>query len=195
MPDYPYTDADPTWASSYLWPLVIPLIPARSRVFEVGCGNGALNRRLSELGHDAQGVDTSESGIALAGPHCHVGSAYEDLANRYGRFDVVLSLEVIEHCFEPRRFSATVFDLLVPGGLAIVSTPFHGYLKNLALAVTGKLDDHFTALWDGGHIKFFSERTLGQLLAEAGFREVQFLRAGRIPPFAKSMIALARKPR
>jgi hypothetical protein len=46
--------------------------------------------------------------------------------------------------------------LLSPGGVAFISTPNHGYLKTLALAVTGKMDAHFTASWDGGHIKFFS---------------------------------------
>ncbi|MFN3682011.1 MAG: hypothetical protein ACK4VP_08235, partial [Nitrospira sp.] len=77
------------------------------------------------------------------------------------------------------------------GGVAIVSTPYHGYWKNLALALSGKMDAHFTALWDHGHIKFWSIRTLRQLLQEAGFSEIRFLRVGRIPPLAKSMIAVA----
>ena len=79
------------------------------------------------------------------------------------------------------------------GGGVIVSTPYHGYLKNLAMAVTGKMDAHFTALWDHGHIKFWSVRTLTILLEEAGFRDLRFLRVGRIPPLAKSMIAIARR--
>ena len=59
--------------------------------------------------------------------------------------------------------------------------PYHGYLKNFALAVTGKMDSHFTALWLGGHIKFFSIQTLGQLLKDAGAKKIQFLRVGRVP--------------
>lgn len=191
---YRYTDNEATWGSAYLWPKVLPLIPPRSRVFEIGCGNGALTRKLRELGHDAIGVDASESGIAMAGPHCFLGSAYDDLAAQYGRFPVVVSLEVVEHLLEPRRFARAALDLLEPGGTAVISTPFHGYWKNLALALANKMDAHFTALWDGGHIKFWSERTLGTLLSEAGFVDVQFSRVGRIPPIAKSMIAVARKP-
>ena len=42
----------------------------------------------------------------------------------------------------------------------MLSTPYHGYLKNLALAVSGRMDRHFTALHVGGHIKFFSIETL-----------------------------------
>ena len=60
------------------------------------------------------------------------------------------------------------------------------------LALTGKMDDHFTALWDHGHIKFWSMKTLSTLLEETGFRDVDFRRVGRIPPLAKSMIAVAK---
>lgn len=66
--------------------------------------------------------------------------------------------------------------------------------NNLAMAMTGRMDAHFTALWDHGHIKFWSVRTLGLLLEEAGFRDIAFTRVGRVPPLAKSMIAIARKP-
>jgi 2-polyprenyl-6-hydroxyphenyl methylase/3-demethylubiquinone-9 3-methyltransferase len=57
------------------------------------------------------------------------------------------------------------------------------------------MDAHFTALWDYGHIKFWSEKTLRVLLEEAGFRDIRFRRVGRVPALAKSMIAVARKPR
>jgi hypothetical protein len=61
----------------------------------------------------------------------------------------------VEHPFDPPSFAHTLFDLADPGGLAIISTPYHGYWKNLAMSLTGKLDSHFTALWVGGNIKFW----------------------------------------
>lgn len=106
---------------------------------------------------------------------------------------MVVSLEVVEHVFDPKLFARNLFALVAPGGCAVVSTPYHGYLKNLALAVTGRMDRHFTALWDGGHIKFWSIETLGRLLRDAGFKTVRFVRVGRIPPLARSMIAVAEK--
>jgi SAM-dependent methyltransferase len=145
------------------------------------------------------GVDPSTEGIAQANAQypqlkLEEGSAYDDLAARFGRFPVVTSLEVVEHVYAPRHYAATLFSLLEPGGTAIVSTPYHGYWKNLAMALTGKMDAHFTALWDHGHIKFWSVKTLGELLREAGFVDIRFERVGRIPALAKSMIAIARKP-
>jgi 2-polyprenyl-6-hydroxyphenyl methylase/3-demethylubiquinone-9 3-methyltransferase len=57
---------------------------------------------------------------------------------------------------------------LKPAGHFIVSTPYHGWLKNVVLALSGKMDNHFTALWDGGHIKFWSRETLSRLLRSKG---------------------------
>lgn len=123
-----------------------------------------------------------------------VGSAYDDLPAKYGTFPLVVSLEVIEHCMDPRAFARTLMALIEPGGVGVVSTPYHGYMKNLALALSGRMDRHFTALWDGGHVKFFSIKTLGQLLDEVGARDVDFIRVGRIPMLAKSMVAVVHKP-
>jgi 2-polyprenyl-6-hydroxyphenyl methylase/3-demethylubiquinone-9 3-methyltransferase len=170
------------------------------RIFDLGCGNGSVASVLATDGWDVTGVDPSLEGIAEANKafpnlRLFLGSAYDDLAKTYGRFPVVISLEVVEHVYAPRDYARTLFDLVEPGGVAIVSTPYHGYLKNLALAVTGKMDMHFTALWDHGHIKFWSIHTLKTLLQEAGFADVRFHRVGRIKSLAKSMIAVAEKPR
>jgi 2-polyprenyl-6-hydroxyphenyl methylase/3-demethylubiquinone-9 3-methyltransferase len=202
MREYGYSDSEPTWANSYLWPELQRLIAGRpwkdKRAFDLGCGNGATANMLSALGFETTAVDTSETGIALAHeafPHINafVGSAYDDLASRYGTFPLVVSLEVVEHCIDPRAFAKTFFALIAPGGLGVLSTPHHGYWKNLALAVSGKMDAHFTALWDGGHVKFWSIKTLRVLLEEAGAINVQFVRVGRLPPLAKSMIAIVEK--
>jgi 2-polyprenyl-6-hydroxyphenyl methylase/3-demethylubiquinone-9 3-methyltransferase len=70
---------------------------------------------------------------------------------------------------------------LKPGGVIILTTPYHGYLKNLALSLLNAWDKHFTVDWEGGHIKFFSPKTLSAMLKEAGFGEIEFRGAGRLP--------------
>ena len=198
---YAYENADFTDAHSYLLPALARILDVASprRLFEVGCGNGAIANWLHSRGIEVTGIDFSESGImeahrAYPGLRLALGSAYDDLAALYGQFPVVISLEVVEHLYFPRKFAKTVFDLLEPDGMAIISTPYHGYLKNLVLALSGRLDAHFTALWDGGHIKFWSERTMQTLLEEAGFEKIAFRGVGRIPLLAKSMVVTAVKP-
>jgi 2-polyprenyl-3-methyl-5-hydroxy-6-metoxy-1,4-benzoquinol methylase len=203
-PEYAYSNAEPTYANAYLWPAIkqeIEALPlsAPARVFDLGCGSGATSGMLNKLGFDATGVDPSESGIRHAKsayPTCRfeLGSSSDPLAETFGQFPLVVSLEVIEHVYDPRRFAQAVYQLTAPGGTALISTPYHGYLKNVALAVSGKMDRHFTALWEGGHIKFFSIPTLTTLLTEAGFQNLRYRRVGRIPALAKSMIAIAARP-
>lgn len=59
------------------------------------------------------------------------------------------------------------------------------------MALTGKMDGHFTALWDGGHIKFWSRKTLTTLLAKHGFEVMEFRGCGRFPYLWKSMFIRA----
>lgn len=202
---YVWKSAELNTSHAYLLPSLKEILASvalpqdQRRLFELGCGNGSVANELVRLGWNVAGVDPSEQGIAQANAKfpaipLRLGSAYDDLTTQYGTFPVVVSLEVVEHVYAPRKYAATLFSLLEPGGMAIISTPYHGYLKNLALAASGKMDTHFTALWDHGHIKFWSKKTLRTLLKEAGFRDIQFRRVGRVPALAKSMIAIARKP-
>jgi hypothetical protein len=75
----------------------------------------------------------------------------------------------------------------------LIGTPYHGYLKNLALAVTGRMDAHFSVLHDGGHIKFFSVKSLSQLMRAHAFDDLSFTFYGRAPWLWKNMICHARK--
>ncbi len=202
---YQWENAETNDSHDYLLPAVVgelnklKNILQVAKLFDLGCGNGSLAHQYTQLGWDVVGVDPSAQGIAQANaeyPNIKLlkGSAYDDLKSLYGTFPVVTSLEVVEHVYAPRDYAKTLFSLLDSGGTAIISTPYHGYWKNLAMAITGTLDAHFTALWDHGHIKFWSVKTLSQLLIEAGFVDLQFKFVGRVPCLAKSMIVIARKP-
>jgi len=173
---------------------------ARARVLDLGCGNGSVTASLAALGHDVMGVDISEEGIERAKkayPHLKfaVASVYDsDLIERAGgEFDAVVSLEVIEHLYYPRRLFEQAHRLLHKGGLLVVSTPYHGYWKNLALSLVDGWDPHFGVTWDGGHIKFFSVKALTVMAGEAGFLHIRWQGVGRLPWLWKSTILVAEK--
>jgi 2-polyprenyl-6-hydroxyphenyl methylase/3-demethylubiquinone-9 3-methyltransferase len=203
---YKYSHAQLGHAHAYLLPTVSHVVASQlmgrlgtRRLFDLGCGNGSVAAYFAERGYEVTGVDPSAEGVAearTAYPHIRIeqGSAYDDLAAIYGRFPVLISLEVVEHVYAPRDYARTVFDMLESGGIAVVSTPYHGYLKNVAIAISNSFDKHVNPLWDHGHIKFWSFPTLTKLFEEAGFKEISFHLVGRIPQLAKSMIAVARKP-
>jgi len=167
------------------------------RVLDMGCGNGSLTHQFAQAGYTVVGVDDSQSGIAFARetyPTCEFiqGSIYDLPLTLASSFDLVVSVDVIEHLLYPRGLLQAAQKCLKPQGQLILSTPYHGYWKNLALALLDQMDNHYTVLWDGGHIKFFSVKTLTQLLAEEGFAQPQFEFSGRLPYLWKSMLCASR---
>ena len=165
-------------------------------ICDLGCGNGHITGRLAALGYQITGVDASESGIEIARrtyPSVEFVEAMIDHdLKSLGSFDLVISSDVIEHLYRPADLLEAATSLLKPHGQLLLGTPYHGYLKNLVLAASGKMDAHFSALHDGGHIKFFSVPTLSKLLASHGFVDLSFTFSGRAPWLWKNMICHAR---
>ena len=108
------------------------------------------------------------------------------------KFDTIISTEVIEHLYDPQGFVEFCKQAIGGKGEIIISTPYNGYLKNLALSLFNKWDEHINPLWYGGHIKLWSKATLTRALENSGFKFVAFRGCGRLPYFWKSMIVKAR---
>jgi 2-polyprenyl-3-methyl-5-hydroxy-6-metoxy-1,4-benzoquinol methylase len=198
---YDWSQADAPFSHRYITEPILSMLPAKCnlKIADLGCGNGYLAGLLAEKGHLITALDSSEDGIRIAkeaypATDFRCLSLYENIASHIGSdFDVVISSEVIEHLYDPRTFLRNASSVLKTGGTLILTTPYHGYIKNLAMAVTGKLDKHFTVGWDCGHIKFFSVITLTEMVAEQGFHNIHFKFAGRVPYLWKSMVLCAEK--
>jgi 2-polyprenyl-6-hydroxyphenyl methylase/3-demethylubiquinone-9 3-methyltransferase len=183
---------------------IVREVPAKSRVLDLGCGNGSFLARFRGRGWEIYGADLSETGIEFCrsnydGIRFFLADITQTSSDVFlkecgGPVDAVISTEVVEHLFNPRAYARLCFEMLKPGGLLVLSTPYHGYLKNLALALAGAMDTHYLPLLDFGHIKFWSKGTLTTLLKEAGFTDIHFKGAGRLPYLWKSMVVRAKRP-
>ncbi len=164
------------------------------RVLDVGSGNGSLTYQLREAGFDVVGIEPDADGVELSrqwGGEFHQASVYDDPDPMLGDFDAVVCAEVIEHLFTPAAVPQLAAKLLSAGRPLVITTPYHGYWKNLALALSGSWDGHLEPLHDGGHIKFFSPDTLTELVEAEGFSVDTVMGAGRFRYLWRSMVLTA----
>ena len=190
--NFGWSDENAPFYHKYLVPAIEAFLPDSSAgaVLDVGCGNGYFAGYLSGKGYDVYGIDVAFDGIQLANKKCP-GRFFvcdvDDARLPEILLDVpirtIISMEVIEHLYSPKAFVVFMAQVLKAngGGSIIISTPYHGYLKNFAISIVGKWDYHWGPLWEGGHIKFWSERTMAKLLLEAGYKNIQFKGVGRFP--------------
>ena len=200
--DYGWQDEGGLQSSGYIAPAVVATVTGLGahRVCDIGAGNGHLCSLLAQAGLTVAGVEYDPHGVDIA-RQAHPSIPFfcmgvqddpSPVLEACGAFDVVVSTEVIEHLYSPHHLPIFASKLLKPGGHLVVTTPYHGYAKNLLLSVFNKWDHHHTALWHGGHIKFWSRATLTKLLARVGFVDLRFRGVGRAPLLWKSMIVTGR---
>ncbi|HZY35498.1 MAG TPA: class I SAM-dependent methyltransferase, partial [Mucilaginibacter sp.] len=199
--DYGFQTDQPAHTFAYLQePLLSLLDKEKNRlILDLGCGNGYLANFLIGRGFNAYGTDASAEGIAIAKRANPDRFFIQDISTgelptelQSLKFDTVIATEVIEHLYDPAGFIAFCKKILGAGSELIISTPYHGYLKNLMLSVFNKWDHHHSPGWHGGHIKFWSKATLSDLLTMQGFEVLTFKGCGRVPYFWKSMIIKAK---
>jgi 2-polyprenyl-6-hydroxyphenyl methylase / 3-demethylubiquinone-9 3-methyltransferase len=112
---------------------------AGRRALDVGCGAGLLAEPLARLGAAVTGIDAAPENVAVAQAHAAAGGLAIDYraggveAVAGERFDLVTSLEVIEHVADPAAFVGGLAGALAPGGLLVLSTPNRTPLSRLAL--------------------------------------------------------------
>jgi len=170
-------------------------------VLDAGCGDGNFSASLSSYGFKIYGFDLEQSGVMKAKSRGKgdfvVGDIYDDYRKFFEHeinFDAVISVEVIEHLYDPKKFLYNSNKILPQNGLLVITTPYWGYLKSIFLAIFNKMDRLFTVHWDGGHIKHFSHKSLRTMVESYGFQEIYFKGAGRKIPFLWSgMLVVFRK--
>lgn len=121
-------------------------------LLDIGCGGGLIAEPMRRMGFQVTAVDASNENIGTARAHAeqsgldiaYRAATVEQLeAEGAGPFDVVLTMEVIEHVADPEAFIRSCSRLVKPGGMMIVAT-LNRTLKSLAL---GKIAAEYVLRW------------------------------------------------
>ena len=141
---------------------------------DVGCGAGLLCEPLARLGAKVTGIDASPEVIAVARDHAasmglEIDYRAADVQELDGQFDLVTSLEVIEHVADPGAFLKALTRRLAPGGLLVLSTPNTTGWSKLMMITLG---EGLGQIPRGTHDfdKFIAPDRMKVLLADAGLR-------------------------
>jgi len=151
---------------------------AGKRAADIGCGAGLLAEPLARLGATVTGIDAAPENIAAARRHAerqglaidYRAGGVEALAGE--SFDLVLSMEVIEHVADPAAFVSALAELVADDGLLILSTPNRTPLSMLALVTIG---EGFGVVPRGTHdwARFLTPDELTAHVEQAGLRVIE----------------------
>jgi 2-polyprenyl-3-methyl-5-hydroxy-6-metoxy-1,4-benzoquinol methylase len=158
---------------------ILQLVGSDKAVLDVGCASGYLAQALRAQGCTVSGIEYDEQAAREAAPHLEklvVGDVTAvDFAEEFGAaaFDVIVFGDVLEHLVDPATVLSDALASLRPDGEVVVSLPnvAHGSVR-LAL-LNGYWEYTPTGLLDETHVRFFTKRTLLELMAGAGLEVVE----------------------
>ncbi len=181
------------------WPKLKNYIPRGKNVTVVdfGCGAGKVLEEIKKINPRAKlvGLDVSQRALRSAqktlpnATFCEIADG-ERFPLDNNTADFVFSSEVIEHVYDTENAVSEISRILKPGGNLLLTTPHHGFLKNLLITLFA-FDKHFNPT--GPHVRFFSKKTLLNLLKKYGLEIERYGYYGRFYPISHSIFVLARK--
>ena len=169
------------------------------RVLDVGCGEGQLTAQAARAGFTVVGIDVAEQPLRRARErHAGLDLRLVDVELQWpladASFDAVWAGETIEHVADTAAWLSQVRRVLRSGGSLLLSTPAHGRLAMLAMALSARrMDEHFDPRAD--HLRFYTHRTLAALLADFGFQDIGVRGAGGLPGARRVLLASALRSR
>jgi SAM-dependent methyltransferase len=128
------------------------------RMLDAGCGTGQMTKLLEQYG-EAVGLEIAPEALAFArkrGVKNLVQGSITEPPFDAGSFDLVLSLDVIEHVDHDEQIIASLFEFVKPGGHVILTVPA------------------FQSLWSqhdeiNHHKRRYRVEQVTRMLEEAGF--------------------------
>lgn len=196
-----YWDGQSDYLSDFglKWPKLKKFIPLDNNItiVDFGCGNGKILEEIRKINSNAKliGLDVSETALQqakrdLPGIEFYKINDGEKFPLNNDCVDFIFSSEVIEHIYDVENAFKEIARILRPGGRILFTTPYHGFFKNLLITLFA-FNKHFNPT--GAHIRFFSKKTLLDLLDKNNFKAIKIGYYGRFFSIPHSIFILTEK--
>jgi len=145
-------------------------------VLDFGCGEGAFSQRLKDTGYKVDACDIDGGQLkAAVDSFVQLDLNNENiLVNFKQTYQVIFSMEVIEHVENQWKFMRDIKSLLKPGGYLILTTPnVSHFASRIRFLLRGTFLGFETQDFDHGHISPINGLHLEYIFANTGFEIVE----------------------
>lgn len=162
-------------------------IPSDATILDFGCGEGAFSQRLKDKGYNVISVDIDEKNFKASTQFVKLDFNSDKevsffIKENQNKFDLVLSIEVIEHVYNHFKFIETLKELAKPGGYILISTPnITSWLSRLCFLFYGRMHQFMENDLRYGHINPISLWQIKYIFQMFGINFLLYKRAGVLP--------------
>jgi len=148
---------------------------SKIKVLDVGCGVGTMAFYFSSLGMNVEAIDVSGRAIDICNQakkqlsFKNINFSKKLLQKGVGKYDLVLTSEVIEHIENEKEFLGNIHSQLKDSGLLYLTTPLKENLL-YSLGFYKKFD------LEVGHLRRYTVKSIQDVLEKNGFRVLQYRR-------------------
>lgn len=156
--------------------ILLDWIGPDKHVLELGCSTGFFSQRLRDAGCRVVGVELDAAAARLAERYCEQVLVADLSSTTWAagldqtRFDVLLMGDVLEHLADPRAVLRRMRLLLHDRGRLIISLPNVVHWQTRFEVFCGRFDYRESGTLDATHLRFFTWKSAGDLLRQAGYR-------------------------
>ena len=145
-------------------------------ILEFGCGEAPLGEALKKRQKcRVVGIELDQRAAAIARKridNVFCGDVREIVALIREKFDWIIGGDIVEHLDEPWSFLSDLRRIAAPGGKLLLSLPNVANASVINDLLHGRFDYVYMGLTCVGHLRFFTRRTIEEMLSIAGWEVV-----------------------
>ncbi len=180
--------------------IIRAMMPSGVRVLDVGCGTGSVTLIANEdKNNEVVGVEPDEDRAKVArgkGLDIRIDMLTEDLQHQLGKFDVVVSSDVLEHTPAPGEFLQILKGSMKSDGLLLVSVPNVAHWSVRQMIFMGRFDYDHVGIMDATHLRWFTAKSLRALFERSGFEILEMRQTAGValPCYGRGLVHLIPGP-